>query len=88
MRVADDGVGLSRMGAGTGLANVRATCSHGLPRQLGSSLQTGGTGGCAHASSCGAGRLMTRPTAIIGEDEAPQRQELRALFAELWPELT
>jgi len=30
---------------------------------------------------------MTRPTAIIAEDETPQRQELRALLAELWPEL-
>lgn len=31
---------------------------------------------------------MTRPTAIIAEDEAPQRQELRALLAELWPDLS
>jgi DNA-binding LytR/AlgR family response regulator len=30
---------------------------------------------------------MTRPTAIIAEDETPQRQELRALLAEQWPEL-
>jgi DNA-binding LytR/AlgR family response regulator len=30
---------------------------------------------------------MTRLTAIIAEDETPQRQELRALLAELWPEL-
>ncbi len=30
---------------------------------------------------------MTHPTAIIAEDEAPQRQELRALLAELWPQL-
>jgi DNA-binding LytR/AlgR family response regulator len=30
---------------------------------------------------------MTSPTAIIAEDELPQRQELRALLAELWPEL-
>ena len=30
---------------------------------------------------------MTRTTAIIAEDELPQRQELRALLAELWPEL-
>jgi DNA-binding LytR/AlgR family response regulator len=30
---------------------------------------------------------MTRPTAIIAEDELPQRQELRALLADLWPEL-
>lgn len=30
---------------------------------------------------------MTRPTALIAEDERPQRQELRALLAELWPEL-
>jgi DNA-binding LytR/AlgR family response regulator len=30
---------------------------------------------------------MTRPTAIIAEDEAPQRQELRTLLTELWPEL-
>jgi len=30
---------------------------------------------------------MSRPTALIAEDELPQRQELRALLAELWPEL-
>jgi DNA-binding LytR/AlgR family response regulator len=30
---------------------------------------------------------MTRPMAMIAEDEAPQRQELRALLAELWPDL-
>jgi DNA-binding LytR/AlgR family response regulator len=30
---------------------------------------------------------MTRPTAIIAEDELPQRQELRALLNDLWPEL-
>jgi len=30
---------------------------------------------------------MTRATAILAEDELPQRQELRALLAELWPEL-
>ena len=30
---------------------------------------------------------MTRPTALIAEDELPQRQELRALLSELWPEL-
>lgn len=30
---------------------------------------------------------MTRPTAIIAEDELPQRQELRALLNGLWPEL-
>ena len=30
---------------------------------------------------------MTRPTAILAEDEAPQRQELRVLLGELWPEL-
>ena len=30
---------------------------------------------------------MTRTTALIAEDEQPQRQELRALLAELWPEL-
>ena len=30
---------------------------------------------------------MTHPTAIIAEDETPQRQELRALLAELWPQL-
>jgi DNA-binding LytR/AlgR family response regulator len=30
---------------------------------------------------------MTRPTAILAEDEQPQRQELRALLSELWPEL-
>jgi DNA-binding LytR/AlgR family response regulator len=30
---------------------------------------------------------MTNPTAILAEDELPQRQELRALLAELWPEL-
>lgn len=27
------------------------------------------------------------PTALIAEDEAPQRQELRAMLAALWPEL-
>lgn len=31
---------------------------------------------------------MSRPTAIIAEDETPQRQELRMLLAELWPELS
>jgi DNA-binding LytR/AlgR family response regulator len=30
---------------------------------------------------------MTVLTAIIAEDEAPQRRELRAMLAELWPEL-
>jgi DNA-binding LytR/AlgR family response regulator len=30
---------------------------------------------------------MTRPTAVIAEDELPQRQELRTLLADLWPEL-
>jgi len=30
---------------------------------------------------------MTKATALIAEDELPQRQELRALLAELWPEL-
>jgi DNA-binding LytR/AlgR family response regulator len=30
---------------------------------------------------------VTRRTAILAEDEAPQRQELRALLAELWPAL-
>jgi DNA-binding LytR/AlgR family response regulator len=30
---------------------------------------------------------MTRPTAIVAEDELPQRQELRVLLTELWPEL-
>lgn len=30
---------------------------------------------------------MTRTTALIAEDEQPQRQELRALLGELWPEL-
>lgn len=30
---------------------------------------------------------MNGPTALIAEDELPQRQELRALLAELWPEL-
>jgi DNA-binding LytR/AlgR family response regulator len=30
---------------------------------------------------------VTRPTAVIAEDEAPQRRELRAMLAELWPEL-
>jgi DNA-binding LytR/AlgR family response regulator len=30
---------------------------------------------------------MKNPTAILAEDELPQRQELRALLAELWPEL-
>jgi DNA-binding LytR/AlgR family response regulator len=32
---------------------------------------------------------MSRPlTALIAEDEAPQRRELRAMLAGLWPELT
>jgi DNA-binding LytR/AlgR family response regulator len=31
---------------------------------------------------------MTRPTAIVAEDETPQRQELCAMLAEIWPELT
>jgi DNA-binding LytR/AlgR family response regulator len=30
---------------------------------------------------------MTRPIAVIAEDELPQRQELRAMLGELWPEL-
>lgn len=30
---------------------------------------------------------MTRPIAVIAEDETPQRLELRALLAELWPDL-
>jgi DNA-binding LytR/AlgR family response regulator len=30
---------------------------------------------------------MNRPTALIAEDEAPQRRELRESLAELWPEL-
>jgi DNA-binding LytR/AlgR family response regulator len=30
---------------------------------------------------------VTRPIALLAEDEAPQRQELRAMIAELWPEL-
>jgi DNA-binding LytR/AlgR family response regulator len=30
---------------------------------------------------------MSAPTAIIAEDEAPQRADLAALLAELWPEL-
>lgn len=30
---------------------------------------------------------MSSPTALIAEDELPQRQELRALLAELWPDL-
>ena len=30
---------------------------------------------------------MSRPTALIAEDELPQRQELRTMLAELWPEL-
>jgi DNA-binding LytR/AlgR family response regulator len=30
---------------------------------------------------------MSTPTALIAEDELPQRQELRSLLAELWPEL-
>ncbi len=30
---------------------------------------------------------MKRPTAILAEDELPQRQELRALLGELWPDL-
>jgi DNA-binding LytR/AlgR family response regulator len=30
---------------------------------------------------------MSRPTAVIAEDEAPQRREMRAWLTELWPEL-
>ena len=30
---------------------------------------------------------MTPPTALLAEDEQPQREELRAMLAELWPEL-
>lgn len=30
---------------------------------------------------------MTSPTAILAEDELPQRQELRSLLGELWPDL-
>jgi len=30
---------------------------------------------------------MTRPTAVIAEDELPQRRELRTMLGELWPEL-
>jgi len=30
---------------------------------------------------------VSRPTAVIAEDEAPQRRELRASLAEMWPEL-
>lgn len=30
---------------------------------------------------------MKRPTALIAEDELPQRQELRTLLREVWPEL-
>jgi DNA-binding LytR/AlgR family response regulator len=30
---------------------------------------------------------MMHPTALIAEDETPQRQELRALLTELWPDL-
>ena len=30
---------------------------------------------------------MTRVTALIAEDEQPQREELRAMLARLWPEL-
>jgi DNA-binding LytR/AlgR family response regulator len=30
---------------------------------------------------------MTQPTALIAEDELPQREELRARLSELWPEL-
>jgi DNA-binding LytR/AlgR family response regulator len=32
-------------------------------------------------------RDRTSPTAVIAEDELPQRQEMRALLADLWPEL-
>ena len=31
--------------------------------------------------------MSQRPIAILAEDEAPQRQELRALLQSLWPEL-
>jgi DNA-binding LytR/AlgR family response regulator len=30
---------------------------------------------------------MTKPSALIAEDELPQRQELRAMLADLWPDL-
>jgi DNA-binding LytR/AlgR family response regulator len=30
---------------------------------------------------------MTAPTAILAEDEQPQREELRAMLADVWPEL-
>jgi DNA-binding LytR/AlgR family response regulator len=30
---------------------------------------------------------MTQPTAILAEDEQPQREELSAMLAEMWPEL-
>jgi DNA-binding LytR/AlgR family response regulator len=30
---------------------------------------------------------MTLPTALIAEDEAPQREQLKALLGRLWPQL-
>ena len=91
MRVEDDGAGLKLgMGEGTGLANIRAQLLH--------AVRFGGVARArrsAAAAACvarlvlplEAAHRMTRPTAIIAEDELPQRQELRALLAELWPEL-
>ena len=35
----------------------------------------------------GARQMSSGPSALIAEDEAPQRQELRALLARLWPAL-
>jgi CheY-like chemotaxis protein len=90
VQVEDDGAGLKLgMGEGTGLANIRAQL---LTRfASAASLELGARRGrCARAScsAAGAGERMTGPTAIMAEDEAPQRQEMRTLLAEMWPQLS
>src|SRR4029453_183964 len=53
-------------------------------RSLGARLRRGAG---AAGGAAGVAQTMTRPTALIAEDEIPQRQELRAMLAEIWPEL-
>ena len=90
VQVEDDGAGLKLgMGEGTGLANIRAQLLTRFASAASLELQEAQRrrrAGAARAPT-GARRRMTHPTAIIAEDETPQRQELRALLAELWPEL-